>query len=53
MKKTQSPMLIEERRQYILSLIQKHGRVLVDELSNSLNLSKITIRKDLDYLEPP
>jgi DeoR family transcriptional regulator of aga operon len=51
MKKTQSPMLIEERRQYILSLIQKHGRVLVDELSNSLNLSKITIRKDLDYLE--
>ena len=44
-------MLIEERRQHILSLIQKHGRVLVDELSNSLDLSKITIRKDLDYLE--
>ena len=49
--KTQSPMLIEERRQHILSLIQKHGRVLVDELSNDLNLSKITIRKDLDYLQ--
>lgn len=44
-------MLIEERRQHILSLIQKHGRVLVDELSDSLHLSKITIRKDLDYLE--
>jgi DeoR family transcriptional regulator, aga operon transcriptional repressor len=51
MKKPQAPMLIEERRQHILSLIQKHGRVLVDELSSSLDLSKITIRKDLDYLE--
>ncbi len=47
----QAPMLIEERRQHILTLIQKHGRVLVDELSDSLRLSKITIRKDLDYLE--
>jgi DeoR family transcriptional regulator, aga operon transcriptional repressor len=44
-------MLIEERRQHILSLIQKQGRVLVDELSSHLDLSKITIRKDLDYLE--
>lgn len=53
MKKSKSaaPMLIEERRQHILSLIQKHGRVLVDELSDDLNLSKITIRKDLDYLQ--
>lgn len=47
----QAPMLIEERRQHILSLIQRNGRVLVDELSQTLNLSKITIRKDLDYLE--
>jgi DeoR family transcriptional regulator of aga operon len=51
MKKPQAPMLIEERRQHILSLIQQHGRVLVDELSSSLDLSKITIRKDLDYLQ--
>ncbi|OJV41030.1 MAG: DeoR family transcriptional regulator [Acidobacteriales bacterium 59-55] len=49
--KSQPPMLIEERRQHILSLIQKHGRVLVDELSTDLSLSKITIRKDLDYLQ--
>jgi DeoR family transcriptional regulator, aga operon transcriptional repressor len=49
--KKQSPMLIEERRQHILSLIQKNGRVLVDELSSTLDLSKITIRKDLDYLQ--
>jgi DeoR family transcriptional regulator of aga operon len=44
-------MLIEERRQYILALAQKHGRVLVDELSESLGISRITIRKDLDHLE--
>jgi DeoR family transcriptional regulator of aga operon len=44
-------MLIEERRQHILSLIQKHGRVLVDELASNLGLSKITIRKDLDFLQ--
>jgi DeoR family transcriptional regulator of aga operon len=31
-------MLIEERRQYILGLAQKHGRVLVDELSESLGI---------------
>jgi len=50
-KQKQAPMLIEERRQHILSQIQKHGRVLVDELSSTLDLSKITIRKDLDYLK--
>ncbi len=44
-------MLIEERRQHILALIQKDGRVLVDELSSDLDLSQITIRKDLDYLQ--
>lgn len=55
MKKThtkpRSLMLIGERRQHILSLIQKNGRVLVDELSAELELSQITIRKDLDYLQ--
>jgi len=50
-KQKHPTMLIEERRQHILSLIQKDGRVLVDELSSNLGLSKITIRKDLDYLE--
>lgn len=46
-----SQMLIEERRQYILALAQKHGRVLVDELSQALGVSTITIRKDLDQLQ--
>ena len=44
-------MLIGERRQHILSLIHRHGRVLVSELSDSLGISPITIRKDLDYVE--
>jgi len=46
-----SPMLIEERRQHILSLVQSQGRVLVTELSRTLEISQITIRKDLDHLQ--
>jgi DeoR family transcriptional regulator of aga operon len=49
--KDANPMLIEERRQHVLATIQKEGRVLVAELSDSLGISRITIRKDLDYLE--
>jgi DeoR family transcriptional regulator of aga operon len=45
------PLLIDERRQHILSLVQNHGRVLVGELSRSLGISKITIRKDLEHLQ--
>lgn len=44
-------MLIEERRQHILLLAQQHGRVLVEDLSQALGISRITIRKDLDYLQ--
>jgi len=46
-----SQMLIDERRQHILSLIQSHGRVVVGELSRSLGISQITIRKDLEFLQ--
>jgi DeoR family transcriptional regulator of aga operon len=46
-----SQLLIEERRQHILSLAQQNGRVLVEELSEALGISRITIRKDLDFLE--
>lgn len=49
--KDANPMLIEERRQHVLHLLQREGRVLVSELSDKLNISRITIRKDLDYLE--
>ena len=44
-------MMIDERRQHILSLIQSHGRVVVGELSRSLGMSQITIRKDLEFLQ--
>lgn len=44
-------MLMGERRQHILSLLHRDGRVLVSELSESLGISPITIRKDLDQLE--
>jgi DeoR family transcriptional regulator of aga operon len=46
-----SQMLIEERRQYILGLAQENGRVLVEDLSQTLGVSSITIRKDLDQLQ--
>jgi DeoR family transcriptional regulator of aga operon len=46
-----SEMLIDERRQHILELIQRQGRVLVGELSRGLQISQITIRKDLDHLQ--
>jgi DeoR/GlpR family transcriptional regulator of sugar metabolism len=44
-------MLIGERRQYIVALAQKNGRVLFEELSHTLGISQITIRKDLDVLQ--
>jgi DeoR family transcriptional regulator of aga operon len=46
-----SQMLIEERRQHILALAQQNGRVIVEDLSRDLRISRITIRKDLDYLQ--
>ena len=44
-------MLIEERRQHILALAHQNGRVFVEDLSKNLGISRITIRKDLDYLQ--
>lgn len=49
--KDKPDMLIDERRQHILELIQRQGRVLVIDLSRELKISQITIRKDLDYLQ--
>ena len=53
-KETTEPndnMLIDERRQHILSLVHSQGRVLVGELSRTLGISQITIRKDLEHLQ--
>ena len=44
-------MLVGERHQHILHVIQTDGRALVDDLSDSLGISRITIRKDLEYLQ--
>jgi DeoR family transcriptional regulator of aga operon len=49
--KSGSDMLIHERRNHLLNLIQRDGRVLVSEMSDALGISRITIRKDLDFLE--
>ena len=46
-----STMLVAERRQHILSVIQEQGRGVVGDISKSLGISLITIRKDLEYLQ--
>jgi len=43
-------MLNEERRRGILELLQSDGRVLVRDLSDRIQTSLITIRKDLEFL---
>lgn len=44
-------MFAEERRNKIISLIRNKGKASVNELSRSLGVSVVTIRKDLSYLE--
>jgi DeoR/GlpR family transcriptional regulator of sugar metabolism len=45
-----SPMLNVERRRYILSTLNRQGKVLAHELSAALNVSVDTIRRDLREL---
>lgn len=40
-----------ERHQHIIELIKKEGSVNVANLCNDLNVSSVTIRKDLQFLE--
>ncbi len=40
-----------ERRDSIIKLIQKNGKVRVDDLSEQFDVSSVTIRNDLDFLE--
>ncbi len=42
---------LAERHQYILARLQKEGKVNVLDLCNDLNVSSVTIRKDLKLLE--
>jgi len=40
-------VLTAERRQYILSVLQRDGRIIAREISEELNISEDTIRRDL------
>lgn len=42
-------MLVEERRQKILDLVNERGYVALGDLAKALNASESTIRRDLDY----
>jgi DeoR family transcriptional regulator, fructose operon transcriptional repressor len=43
-------MLGEERRQYIINLVDKTGGINASEIAKILNLSEVTIRRDLNKL---
>ena len=44
-------MTLSERHQKILEMLQLNGTVSVNELSRLLDVSSVTIRKDLGFLE--
>lgn len=44
-------MTITDRHQYILQKLQENGRVDIQELSDAIQVSGVTIRKDLKLLE--
>jgi DeoR family transcriptional regulator, aga operon transcriptional repressor len=41
----------DQRTQFILTLLQETGSVVVEELAEQLKVSVVTIRRDLDHLE--
>ena len=41
----------DKRQKRIIELLQRDGHVRVIELSEALEVSEITIRRDLDYLD--
>jgi DeoR family transcriptional regulator of aga operon len=42
---------LNERHEYILEILRKQGSVSVTSFASQLNVSEVTIRKDLSYLE--
>lgn len=44
-------MLSLDRRKYIMDQIKENGSVKVDQLADELNVTQMTIRRDLDKLE--
>ena len=43
-------MLKEQRWDDILTIVQKNGFITIKDLSNNLNVSEMTIRRDVNYL---
>src|ERR1035437_272405 len=43
-------LLVEERRRKILDLLEKEGRVTVNDLVDRFDVSSVTMRADLDLL---
>ncbi len=51
MSKVSSPKLLaEERRRNILTLLEQHGRITVEEVAQRFGVSGVTARADLDAL---
>lgn len=44
-------MLQAERRAYIIEYMKKEGKVVIEDLAKDIDVSPMTIRRDLDYLE--
>ena len=44
-------LLQAERRNYIIEILNRDGRVIIEDLAKILNVSDMTIRRDLQYLE--
>ena len=49
--KRQSVMTMDERHKRILDLLEAEGEIKVEDLADRLNVSQVTMRKDLDILE--
>lgn len=45
------PLFLEERRRAILDILEREGRVTVNDLSDLMQVSQVTIRQDLRALE--
>ena len=44
-------MLLVDRRNMIIEYLEEFGSAKVEELSQKLNVTQMTIRRDLQYLE--
>src|SRR5437660_11589943 len=42
-------VIVEERRQKVLELVNEHGFIALSDLAKTLNTSESTIRRDLEY----